>query len=320
METGDGLQTLTFSTAEFAGRDAVEGFRETFGRTILRIEMEPLGDAAFGAEMKLCAFGGLGMATGQLSAMRNRHSAELIDNDDLVLVIVEGGKGVLQHKGRTVEIDDGEVALTDNAEVATFTSHGPVRTSNLRFARNRLAMGVANLGEALGLSKVADSPALRLFKGYAATVGREQSLATADMQRAAAAHLYDLAALALGATRDAAEGARHRGLRAARLRAIKADILGNLGDGRLSANAVAARHGISPRYVRLLLESEGISFSELVLGARLERAYAMLSGPQRATWTISAIAFDCGFSDLSYFNRTFRRRFGLTPSAVRSVN
>ena len=29
------------------------------------------------------------------------------------------------------------------------------------------------------------------------------------------------------------------------------------------------------------------------------------------------IAFDCGFNDLSYFNRCFRRRFGLTPTAAR---
>jgi AraC-like DNA-binding protein len=32
---------------------------------------------------------------------------------------------------------------------------------------------------------------------------------------------------------------------------------------------------------------------------------------------VSDIAFDCGFNDLSYFNRCFRRRFGLTPTAAR---
>lgn len=30
---------------------------------------------------------------------------------------------------------------------------------------------------------------------------------------------------------------------------------------------------------------------------------------------VAAIA--CGFNDLSYFNRCFRRRFGLTPTAAR---
>ncbi|WP_291711281.1 helix-turn-helix domain-containing protein [Bradyrhizobium sp.] len=32
---------------------------------------------------------------------------------------------------------------------------------------------------------------------------------------------------------------------------------------------------------------------------------------------VSDIAFDCGFNDLSHFNRCFRRRFGLTPTAAR---
>jgi AraC-like DNA-binding protein len=32
---------------------------------------------------------------------------------------------------------------------------------------------------------------------------------------------------------------------------------------------------------------------------------------------VSDVAFACGFNDLSYFNRCFRRRFGLTPTAAR---
>jgi AraC-like DNA-binding protein len=34
---------------------------------------------------------------------------------------------------------------------------------------------------------------------------------------------------------------------------------------------------------------------------------------------VSSVAFEVGFGDLSYFNRTFRRRFGATPSDVRAA-
>jgi AraC-like DNA-binding protein len=30
------------------------------------------------------------------------------------------------------------------------------------------------------------------------------------------------------------------------------------------------------------------------------------------------IAYDCGFGDVSYFNRVFRRRYGAAPSDVRA--
>jgi AraC-like DNA-binding protein len=48
---------------------------------------------------------------------------------------------------------------------------------------------------------------------------------------------------------------------------------------------------------------------------RLRKAAELLA--REAERRISDIAFDCGFNDLSYFNRCFRRRFGLTPSAAR---
>jgi AraC-like DNA-binding protein len=78
--------------------------------------------------------------------------------------------------------------------------------------------------------------------------------------------------------------------------------------------ALAARHGISPRYVHKLFEDDGRTYSQVVLDARLERALRELRSTTR---TVSAIAGAVGFSDLSYFNRTFRRRYGMTPTDAR---
>jgi len=38
----------------------------------------------------------------------------------------------------------------------------------------------------------------------------------------------------------------------------------------------------------------------------------------RLDQAIGAIALRVGFGDLSYFNRTFRRRYGMTPSDARA--
>jgi AraC-like DNA-binding protein len=125
-------------------------------------------------------------------------------------------------------------------------------------------------------------------------------------------------ALAIGATRDAAAIAEGRGMRAARLRAIKADIAERLAQDDLTVAAVASRQRISGSYIRKLFESEGTSFSECVLSERLIRAHRMLTDPRFAGRSITSVAFDAGFGDVSYFNRSFRRRFGATPSEIRA--
>jgi AraC-like DNA-binding protein len=146
----------------------------------------------------------------------------------------------------------------------------------------------------------------------------QQSLATPGLRHLVVNHVYDLVALALGPTRDAAETANGRGVRAARLHAIKTEILNSLNLHHLSLAHLAARHGVTPRYVQMLFESEGTTFSRFVLDQRLARAHRMLSDPGLAERTISTIAYEAGFGDLSYFNRAFRRRYGESPSDVRS--
>jgi AraC-like DNA-binding protein len=138
------------------------------------------------------------------------------------------------------------------------------------------------------------------------------------VQRQAVTHVHDLIALALGATREAADAARSRGVRAARLRAIKADIAAHLSSDDLAVAAVAARHRLPVRYVQRLFESEGVTFTDFVLDQRLACAHRLLADPRLAGLKIGMVAAEAGFSDLSYFNRTFRRRYGVTPSGVRA--
>jgi methylphosphotriester-DNA--protein-cysteine methyltransferase len=40
---------------------------------------------------------------------------------------------------------------------------------------------------------------------------------------------------------------------------------------------------------------------------------------ERASAWIGAIAYDCGFGDLSYFYRVFRQRYGVSASDVRAM-
>jgi AraC-like DNA-binding protein len=145
----------------------------------------------------------------------------------------------------------------------------------------------------------------------------EATLGDPTLQQLAATHVYDLIALSIGATRDAGTLARDRGVRAARLRTMKGDILANLTSKELSVEAVAKQQGITPRYLHMLFEAEGTTFSQFVLARRLMLARRLLGDPRYDQSTITSVAYEAGFGDLSYFNRAFRRTFGMTPRDAR---
>ncbi len=106
--------------------------------------------------------------------------------------------------------------------------------------------------------------------------------------------------------------------KAARLSAIRIDIMENLGRNDLSADALARQHGISPRYLRKLFEDDGMSFSSFVVTQRLLKVQSLLIDRLYCRFSIARIAHDNGFGDISYFNRAYRRQFGETPSDTRT--
>jgi AraC-like DNA-binding protein len=189
----------------------------------------------------------------------------------------------------------------------------------LRLPRSSIQTSVADLDSAYCRPIPRDTPSLRLLKRYLGVFDvTDEALAAPAVQHSAVTHIYDLLALVLGATRDAAHIAEARGMRAARLKAIKDDIARHLREESLSVGAVAARHKVTPRYVQRLFEESGVTFTEYVIAQRLARAHRLVCDPQLSERTLTAIARDVGFGDRSYFNRAFRRRYGVTPSDLRA--
>src|SRR5690606_3794596 len=133
------------------------------------------------------------------------------------------------------------------------------------------------------------SDLLGLLHGYVAVLRRHAGIAAGPAGPLVAGHIRDLLC-AIAASEHGAVG-EPTGVEAARRRAIKADIAARLRDPGLDAGGVAARNGISPRYVRRLFQEEGTRFSAHVLGERLELAHRLLLHPGDAGRTITAIAY-----------------------------
>lgn len=313
--------SVAVTTDAFPAEKRLEMWREIYGRTIAKFDIEPLDDAPFHAEVTLSSLPGIGIATGARSDAHYRMTRELAAqaNDNLVFSMVTHGTGTICQFGRGATVEAGGAVLLSAADpsVCTLRQHG--RFTTLALPRESVVPLIADLDAALVRPVQQGTDALRLLAGYLGVLKDTSTFATPDLGRSVATHVMDLAIMAIGATRDAAALAEGRGIRAARLKAMKDGIVARISDERLSVNDIARRHRVSPRYVQLLFEGDGETFSEYVLEQRLARANHMLAAARFADWTIGAIAFEAGFSNLSYFNRAFRRRYGATPSDVREA-
>ena len=309
---GDG-GIYRFSADNFPTHERLEAWQDIFGRKVVGVDTTPLSDAPFRVDLTVRALPGLTIIAEEHSPLRMaRTRALLADGDDGVVLGVNATHCVSRQFGRETTLEPGDGVLLSNADFGTHDIPAAPGMLGLNLSRSMLLPYLRNADPALMRRIPRDTAALALLKRYLALLDQE-ALSTTALQGVAVSHIYDLVAIALGATRDAAEAAAGRGLTA-----IKADILENLGGSALSLTALARRHAITPRYVRVLFEREGTSFSDYVREQRLARAFRLLTGADHANLLISAIAYEAGFGDVSNFNRAFRRRYGATPSQVRN--
>ena len=293
---------------------------ECFARVGVHYEFRALRDAPFHVDLAINAFPGLLVALGGLHASGKRGGRELASEmrDDAALLVNLKGAHLVEQKNRVLVLGEGEAAFTSCTDPSILTHSGTSELLVLRFPKTGFASMVDGLDDRLVRRIASDLPALRLLRSYLAVAWDKQAHAGPDLQRLLVTHFYDLMAVMIGATRDSAALAQARGVPAARLHAIKQDIDRNLAQPGLSVAALAPRHGLAARSIQRMFEADGTTFTEYVLAQRLARAHGLLSDPRRRAEKISAVALDCGFGDVSYFNRAFRRRYGAAPSDVRA--
>ena len=74
----------------------------------------------------------------------------------------------------------------------------------------------------------------------------------------------------------------------------------------------------NPKYMgRLFKQETGVSFNEYCIDLRLKKAGKMLLNTEEK---IIDIAMECGFDNISYFNRSFKKKFSLSPGQYRAAN
>lgn len=283
------------------------------------MRMKALSGKPLYADWKVRAVGSIGIAWAKTSPFEIDFPREFIANgNDNIVFSWAAGPRHIAHLGRELELGGADAVLLSCSEPGAMAlpSGGSLITINIPRAplRALLRDGEACLGAQVSPS----SDAVNLLLRYADILRQDGMAASSQIQELVSAHIYDLLAVAIGPTKDAVGIAQSRGLRAARLQAIKADVM-RIIPGNVSISRFAAQHGLRVREIERLFHEEGQTFTEFVRDRRLEYAHRLLLTARLAHLRIADIAYEAGFNDLSYFNRMFRRRYGMSPGDVRAA-
>ncbi len=97
--------------------------------------------------------------------------------------------------------------------------------------------------------------------------------------------------------------------------ALDSYIRENAGD-EISNTEIGAIFGYHPFYVsKVLKDKKGMTLRQYIIAYRLKAAKRMLELTDKSA---SEIADECGFTDASYFAKSFKSAFGMTPKEYRN--
>jgi AraC-like DNA-binding protein len=294
--------------------------KRIFGRALPRLRLGPSGGAPFGARIMLGTRPNLGVVSCFQPVEHWERLPSAGDETARILLVRPADASIrVSQGGRSVMVGTRGAVLVSGSAAASFHLAQSKRVDCYTFPQSILSDMGAKLDEWLMHPIPRDSEALQLFGHYSGGMLRGAlPINTPAPQALTTAHFHDLVKLAFAPGNRAMPEApppRHR--RMARLDAIKADVDLGLGRRDLTTDLIARLHRVTPRYVQKLFETEGTTFSQFVLERRLERAQSLLRSPEHMARSISEVAYEVGFGDLSYFNRSFRKRYGVTPSEMR---
>lgn len=313
---------ITFSTANYPPAERLEASQDIYA-AMANIDVSMPHGKAPEIDTRIRLLPGISIALIKTSPLivkrRSRHIQD--GNDDVALLLNPTGRAAWRSELGGV----GEVECSPGAGCFGFNDRpGTIEFQGSRTYMLNICFSRSLLGPLVGdIERPGKSP--RLAQETFAHLSQcaidlvqapepEDGDLLADTNR-----LLDLAALSVGAPRDIEITARHRGLKQARLRAVKADLRISAWRGDTSLGWLAKRHGVSPGYIRAMFEQEGQSYTDYVLELRLERVFQCLKSPAHGHKKVADIIYDAGFNNPSWFYRAFKRRFGLTPGEVREL-
>jgi AraC-like DNA-binding protein len=292
---------------------------EITSRVFTPMDAQPRSPKEFSAHLRRVALGNLSLVRAISAPAVITHGAAGIRQSSeqvFLLHLQVQGSSINRQDGREALLLAGDFALCDSTRPYTVQFDDPNDMLVLRIAapllRDRLVQPESFTAQRVIGSAGVGGLVSRLLQQLWSEC--EVGLEPRVIDRLGS-NFLDLFVTALSAQR--AQSVQDGTVMSAKRLQVRYFIEERLTDPELDASVIAAAVRISSRYVHRLFELDGETLGQYVFRRRMEESARRLKDPAHAARSVKEIAFDCGFTDASYFGRCFRNKFGMTPREFR---
>ncbi|HTN13461.1 MAG TPA: AraC family transcriptional regulator [Sphingomonadaceae bacterium] len=301
------------STAEVAQSDRLP-FWNDIAQMVAPIRVEPLGETPFEARLYRRKLRDCELLS-PCSSPARIYSAPNYENAGVLNIQVQHrGRSTNHTGGRTAVLEEGDFVLYDPSKPLWLNFEVYTQAIVVRLPLATVEERMPHLRSQAGIPVSGRHGAGALFSRFLRNAWEElEHDGGGEWVDALGDAIWPLLDMAYASSRPALEPNRRDERRRTLFEAVEADLT----DPDLDVHRLARRMGVSARYVQMLFAEMGTTPRAFIQNRRLELAARRLER-EGGEVTVTDVAYDVGFNDLSSFCRAFRRRFEMSPRNYRA--
>jgi AraC-like DNA-binding protein len=291
-------------------------------RYFTQLQMEPAYPDDFNAELRSAILGQKSIAqviSAPTSIGHSKFRAERLDQHVFLVHLQARGESVNRQNGREAVLKAGDFTLCDSARPYSLQFESLNDMIVLRIPATELRERLLQ-PELFTARRIAGNQGAGAVVSHALQHLWQQCVNGLEPQIAERllTNCLDLLVTALSVGEH--DVVSHGAMRNSTQLRVRYYVEDHLTEFDLSAARIGTAIGITPRYVHRLFEDAGETLGEFIQRRRLEGCALALRDPGQQSRSVTDIGFAFGFCDPSFFSRSFKKRFGMTPRDYRGLH
>jgi AraC-like DNA-binding protein len=253
------------------------------------------------------------------SFTRNWERLSNVHDASYVMAFPMTGSVAFSQDGRTGFARPGEYLLLSELAFYELSSDKNARLLMMRIPAAELRGRLVSIEDHVSRRFKPNEQMTRLLVGMIRSIAELFINSPPPNPQALATEIISFVALTIG-SEDRGAATDVRNARYHLRRRIVDFIESHLSDQSLSPKKIAASSRISLSYLYSLFNDNETTVSQFVQTKRLQRAYEILVADPKRHRTVSEVAYEVGFKNVSHFSRCFSRHFKVAPRDVRQTH